>query len=54
MMAMMGTGGAVPAGGALSLDQKKKLLWGKKAEPEQAAPVGLAPSAAWHVKPCDC
>ena len=48
-MAMMGTGGAMPAGGALSLDQKKKLLWGKKAEPEQAAPVRVPLPAAWHV-----
>ena len=41
MMGMMG--GGMPTG-MLNAEQKKKLLWGKKAEPVEAAPVSSLPS----------
>lgn len=38
-MGMMGPGGVPLPTGMLNAEQKKKLLWGKKAEEVQAAPV---------------
>ncbi len=41
VMGMMG-GGGMPAG-MLNAEQKKKLLWGKKVEQVEAAPVRSLP-----------
>lgn len=41
VMGMMGAGGTAMPTGMLNVEQKKKLLWGKKAEPVEAEPVSL-------------
>lgn len=40
----------MPVGGALSVEQKKKLLWGKKPEPAQAAAPVRTTSGSYPTK----
>ncbi|KAK9821800.1 hypothetical protein WJX81_006790 [Elliptochloris bilobata] len=44
---MMGAPGALGAGMPMNTEQKKKLLWGKKAEPAVAGPAVLYGANRW-------
>ncbi len=42
---MMGIGGSAQA--PMTVDQKKKLLWGKKSDPEEPAPAAAFGANRW-------